>query len=144
MQTEKVALIPAEIQEDHPYTLAEVADLTGLSSHTLRFYEKIGIVRAVPRLPNGRRVYTATHVRWLELVLRLRDTGMTLEDIRLYADLMEAGDSTVAARLEMLEAHRLVLQARLDELHAHMAVLDYKIGMYREWTAEVATSCLRS
>lgn len=71
------------------------SSLVGLSAHTLRYYEKIGLIKNVQRNSSGHRVYTAKDVKWLEFVIRLKETAMPLEEILEYARLREQGSSAV-------------------------------------------------
>ncbi|RMI13892.1 MerR family transcriptional regulator [Cellulomonas triticagri] len=112
-------------------TIAEVAAATGLTPHTLRYYERDGLLLdAVARSTSGHRRYTERDVAWLHLLTRLRATGMPVRDIRAYADLVRAGDGTEPARLAMLEAHRDRVLAELAEVRAHLAGIELKIDVY--------------
>src|ERR1700761_8365752 len=88
------------------WSIGEVSDLTGLSTHTVRFYELEGLFFApVRRNAAGRRVFTADEVEWLKVCLRLRSSGMPLPEIRRYAQLVLQGDGNEAERLEILREH---------------------------------------
>lgn len=79
-------------------SIGQFAARTGLSADTLRYYEKIGLLRHVARDASGFRVYGPRDLEWIGFILRLKDTGMALDDIIRYADLRECGDTTRAAR----------------------------------------------
>ena len=112
-------------------SIAEAADLTGLSADTLRYYERDGLMlRPVPRSGSGHRQFAERDVAWIRLITKLRSTGMPIRDVRRYADLVRAGDGNEAERLELLRAHRRTVLARLAEVQDHLGAIDYKIGLY--------------
>ena len=115
-------------------SIQQFAARTGLSADTLRYYEKIGLLRHVARDASGFRVYGPRDLEWVSFVLRLKDTGMPLEDITRYADLREQGETTLAARQALLEAHAARLQARLQRDQEHLDALQAKIELYRRLT----------
>lgn len=111
-------------------TIAEVAERTGLSHDTLRYYEKAGLIARVGRTGGNQRRYEATDLAWLEFLLRLRETGMSIADMQRFARLRAAGDATVAERLAMLREHRAELAARIRALRRSAGALDDKIRHY--------------
>jgi DNA-binding transcriptional MerR regulator len=113
-------------------TISDVAAQTGLSNHTLRYYERAGLLSGVERNGSGHRRYSSADVEWVVLVTRLRATGMPIRLIRRYAELVRAGEGNEAERLGILEAHRAEVVARIDELQHNLELIDYKIGLYRE------------
>ncbi|HSA52958.1 MAG TPA: MerR family transcriptional regulator [Yinghuangia sp.] len=119
------------------YTISEVAARTGLSAHTLRWYERIGLMphvgREAPRSGNGqagRRRYSERDLGFLEFVGKLRATGMPVADMIRYAELAREGDATLAERHRMLVEHREEVRARISDLTSCLLVLDYKIDFY--------------
>ncbi len=117
-------------------SIAEAADALGLSTDTLRYYERDGLLlRPVPRGGNGHRAYTEADVRWIELVTRLRSTGMPIRDVRRYADLVRAGTGNEADRLAVLTAHRDQVLRQLAEVTTHLAAIESKIATYEGRTA---------
>jgi len=112
-------------------TIAEAAQVTGLTADTLRYYERDGLMlRAVPRASSGHRHYAEGDISWIRLITKLRSTGMPIRDVRRYADLVRAGDGNEQERLDLLRAHRQVVLARLAEVQDHLGAIDYKIGLY--------------
>ncbi|WP_428034816.1 MerR family transcriptional regulator [Amphritea sp.] len=105
--------------------------LTQLSSHTLRYYEKIGLLSNISRNASGHRSYSAKDVEWVRFINRLRDTGMPLAKIRHYADLRAVGDTTFDTRCTLLEQHRDALRLRLEKELEHLQALDAKIEYYQ-------------
>ena len=121
------------------WDIATTADRLGVSAHTLRYYERIGLVR-VERAPSGRRRYDAAAVRRLVFLTRMRTSGMPIRDLRRYIELVEAGRDTVPERLALLTEHRDDLRARIDELRLALAATEYKIAAYTRELEEQATA----
>ncbi|MCX4809786.1 MerR family transcriptional regulator [Streptomyces sp. NBC_01239] len=113
-------------------TIAQVSERTGLSHDTLRYYEKAGLIERVGRSTGNQRRYQAADLAWLEFLLRLRETGMSIADMQRFAALRAAGDVSVADRLAMLRAHRAELADRIRTLRRNAAVLDHKIDHYEQ------------
>ncbi|WP_431947146.1 MerR family transcriptional regulator [Actinacidiphila sp. bgisy167] len=114
------------------YTISEVADITGLSAHTLRWYERIGLMPHVDRSATGQRRFTNRDLDWLAFVGKLRLTGMPVADMVRYAELVRLGDQTLCARRELLESTRRDVRRRIAELRDTLAVLDHKIDTYAD------------
>ncbi|MBM4824831.1 MULTISPECIES: MerR family transcriptional regulator [Streptomyces] len=114
------------------YTISEVVAFTGLTAHTLRWYERIGLMDHIDRSHTGQRRYTNRDLDWLDLVGKLRLTGMPVADMVRYAQLVREGDTTYQERHELLEATRRDVLARIAELHDTLAVLDRKISFYAD------------
>ncbi|MFZ2530715.1 MAG: MerR family transcriptional regulator [Rhodococcus sp. (in: high G+C Gram-positive bacteria)] len=113
--------------------IADAAARLGLTVETLRYYERDGLLlRPVPRSGSGHRRYQDADLKWIELVTRLRATGMPIRDVRRYAELVRAGDGTEPERLALLQAHRLEVLRQLAEVTAHLGAIDYKIGIYTD------------
>jgi DNA-binding transcriptional MerR regulator len=121
-------------------SIGELSKASGLSTHTLRFYEKLGVLKPADRTASGHRQYRADAVAWLDFVLRLKITGMPLAEIRKYAQLRAVGDTTFRPRLTMLELHRKRLVSNIAELSENLAALDTKIRTYRKWLTSPAKS----
>ena len=119
-------------------SIGELARLTGLSPHTLRFYETAGLLRPVVRSASGHRRYRAQDQLWLAFVLRLKKTGMPLAEIRRYADLREQGEGSLSPRLAMLKLHHERLVSQIHELQECSAALEEKISLYERMLAAVA------
>jgi DNA-binding transcriptional MerR regulator len=113
--------------------ISDAAARLGLTPDTLRYYEKDDLLlRAVPRASSGHRRYEQPDLRWIELITRLRATGMPIRDIRRYAALVRAGNGNETERLELLQSHRARVLQQLAEVQTHLAAVDYKIGFYEE------------
>ncbi|MGW0748665.1 MerR family transcriptional regulator [Streptomyces sp. NPDC002587] len=112
------------------YTISEVEARTGLTQHTLRWYERIGLMPHVDRSHSGQRRFSDGDLNWLAFVGKLRATGMSVADMVRYAELVREGEHTVDERRDLLERTRRDVRARLSELTDALAVLDYKIDLY--------------
>ena len=120
-------------------SIAEAADLTGLTADTLRYYERDGLMlRSVPRATSGHRQYADDDISWIRLITKLRSTGMPIRDVRRYADLVRAGATATSKSGSTCSARtaRCVL-ARLAEVQDHLGAIDYKIGIYEARLNEV-------
>jgi DNA-binding transcriptional MerR regulator len=115
-------------------TIAEVAERTGLTRHTLRYYERDGLMLGVDRAGSGHRRYTEDDLCWIELITKLRATGMPIRDVRRYAELVRAGDGNDTARLELLRAHRERVREQLDTTIIYLDAIDAKIMYYENAT----------
>jgi len=114
-------------------TIAEAAERTGVSTHTLRYYERIGALREPPeRAPSGHRRYTERDLSWIVLLTRLRATGMPIATLLRYAELARKGHASAGERKALLLAHRAEVAARVEQLREDLAVIDYKIEIYDE------------
>ncbi|AOR34573.1 MerR family transcriptional regulator [Streptomyces fodineus] len=112
------------------YTISEVVAFTGLTAHTLRWYERIGLMPHVDRSHTGQRRYSNRDLDWLDFVTKLRLTGMPVADMVRYAELVREGESTYAERQALLESTRRDVLNRIAELRDTLAVLDRKISFY--------------
>jgi DNA-binding transcriptional MerR regulator len=114
-------------------SIAAAAERTGLTPDTLRYYEHDGLMlRPVGRTSSGHRRYTDADLRWIELLTRLRGTGMPIRDVRRYAELVRTGDGNEEERLALLRAHRQLVLAQLAEVQEHLGAIDAKIGIYED------------
>ncbi|KQT69003.1 MULTISPECIES: MerR family transcriptional regulator [unclassified Aureimonas] len=110
--------------------IGELARRSGLSAHTIRYYERIGLLPYADRDRSKQRDYDASILIWIEFLGRLRTTGMPIRDMLLYAALRKRGAGTEGERREMLERHRDRVRAHAAELEASLLVLDTKIAGY--------------
>ncbi|MBZ0321372.1 MAG: MerR family transcriptional regulator [Anaerolineae bacterium] len=113
-------------------TIQEAAATTGLTVHTLRYYERIGLLMPIGRAANGHRRYSQQDINLIRTLNRWRQTGMSLVDIQHYVKLIEAGDITAGERRAMLEAHRETVVRQMEELQTTLELIDYKIQNYTD------------
>jgi DNA-binding transcriptional MerR regulator len=117
------------------WTISQVAEKSGLSAHTLRWYERIGLLDRVERGPDGRRRFSETDLEWVVVLKNLRTTGMRIRDMQRYAELVRSGGGQ-AERVELLEQHRELVLESLGQQEACLRVLDRKIKTYRRQLAD--------
>jgi DNA-binding transcriptional MerR regulator len=110
--------------------IGDLAKRSGLSAHTLRYYERIGLLPFADRDRSGQRNYDAAFLTWIEFLGRLKTTGMPISEMLRYAALRKEGDVTGPARRQMLEEHREHVRSHVAELQACLLVLDTKIAGY--------------
>jgi DNA-binding transcriptional MerR regulator len=115
--------------------IGELSARSGRGVHAIRWYEAQGLVPGVERDTGGRRVYTELHVGWLDLMDRLRCTGMTIAQMREYTALVKQGRSTLRQRHALLTAHRARVTDTIAEWTAALRAIDGKIDFYGEWLA---------
>lgn len=115
------------------FHIGRLARETGRSVHTIRWYEKQGLMPGVTRDPGGRRVYTSAHVGWLLFLDRLRFAGMSVREMRRYASLVAQGKKTLRQRLELLEEQHARTAAHLAELQAALRLVEQKQAYYLKW-----------
>ena len=123
---------PARPDPEEGLSIAEAARRTGVSAHTLRYYERAGlIITSVDRTTGGRRRYRRLDLDWIAVCTRLRATGMPIKTIRRYAQLVSAGPGNEKERLALMEAHRADVTAKLAEIQRSLELIDHKIDVYR-------------
>ncbi len=116
-----------------PLSISQAAGATGLSAHTLRYYERAGLMlESVDRAASTHRRYSEDDIRWVTLLTKLRATGMPIRMIRDYADLVRAGEGNEDERLALLRAHRESVLVQLDEIRRNLEAIDHKIEIYSE------------
>src|ERR1035438_7679868 len=123
---------PARSGPQPGMSITEAARRTGVSAHTLRYYERAGlVVTAVRRTAHRRRPSQTQDLYWITVCTKLRATGMPIKTIRRYAQLVSAGPGNEQERLALMEAHRAEVTARLAEVQENLKLIDHKINVYR-------------
>ena len=115
--------------------IGEVASRTGRSIHTIRWYEAQGLIPGVGRDKGGRRLYGAYHVGWLDLMDRLRCTGMSVAQLREYTALVRQGSATLKRRRALLAAHQSRVKETIARWTDALALINAKVEFYDEWVA---------
>ena len=118
--------------------IGEIATRTGRSIHTIRWYEAQGLIPGVVRDKGGRRLYSERHVGWLDLMERLRCTGMSIAEMRKYTALARQGSATLKERRALLAGHRARVRETIERWGEALALLDAKVDYYDEWVASGA------
>jgi DNA-binding transcriptional MerR regulator len=112
-------------------TIEQVAERTGLSAHTLRYYERVRLLDPIGRATSGHRRYAAQDLAWLEFLTRLRTTGMPIRYMQRFADLRRRGNTTIAERRALLEEHKRAVQAHINDLQQNLEMITTKIMDYQ-------------
>ena len=114
------------------YSIGQVAQKTGLSTHTLRYYEKEGLLPFVKKSGSGLRIFSDSDLSWLAMIECLKETGMPLKGIKQYIDWFIEGDSTLQNRLDMFRVQKTHIEEQIAQLQKHMEKINYKIKLYEE------------
>ena len=121
------------------WTIGEAAEKCGLSQHTLRWYERIGLLGHIERGSDGRRRFSDGDLDWLSLLTKLRATGMPVRDMQRYAELVRSGAGQ-AERLELLKRHREQVRRAIASQRECLKLLDAKVSNYENCLAEATTA----
>ncbi len=121
-----------------PLSIREVAAMTEVTVHTLRYYERIGLLAGVPRSESGHRRYREDDVRWVIFLRKMHATGMPIRGMQEYARLLRRGPSTARERRLLLEAHRAEVKAQIAGLQANLDMIEKKIAFYEDMERETA------
>jgi DNA-binding transcriptional MerR regulator len=113
-------------------TIADAARASGVSAHTLRYYERARLLDPIDRNGSGHRRYRDQDLERIRFLTKLRSTGMPIREVRRYAELMKRGEQTNEQRMALLERHREAVLARLQETTQNLELIEWKINYYRE------------
>ena len=114
------------------YSIQDVSKKTGLTAHTLRYYEKEGLISGVERSQGGFRQYTDEDLERLGLICCLKNTGMSIQEIARFVQLTHEGDHTLQERVELLRAHREQVLERMAEMQKHLDKVTWKLNFFSE------------
>lgn len=120
------------------YTIEQAAERMGLTKHTLRYYEREGLLPPVAKAVNGHRRYSEEDLGWLKFLQLLRATGMPIREMKDFMALTWAGNHTIPDRVEVLTRYRAELEKRMAEDREHLAFLNRKIDTYASMLTPVA------
>ncbi len=123
------------------HSIAEASSATGVAADTLRYYERAGVMPSINRTAGGQRNYSADDLGWITFVRRLRATGMSMQHIARYTDMVRQGEGTVADRRRFIEDHRATVASAIEELTDVLAVLDRKIEHYEAAEQGIDVDC---
>ena len=118
------------------YSIQDVSRKTGLTAHTLRYYEKEGLIPSIERSQGGIRQYTDEDLEALGLICCLKNTGMPLQEIARFVQLAHEGDGTLEERVKLLKDHREKLIARMDEMQKYLEKITWKVNFFSGKLAE--------
>ncbi|MFB9275424.1 MerR family transcriptional regulator [Cohnella cellulosilytica] len=112
------------------YTIKQVAEKTKLDAHVLRYYEKEGLLSPVSRKKGGIRHYSEDDLEWLGLIRCLKNTGMSIKQIKSFVDLSAQGKETLKERCDMLVEHKKNVEAQIREMGKHLEKVSHKISHF--------------
>lgn len=114
------------------YTIKQITEKCDLTAHTLRYYEKEGLLPFVGRDDNGNRIFSDHDVEWITLICCLRDTGMSIGEIKRYVDLCLESDKTVEVRRQIILQHKQAVEQKIAQMNDYLARIDKKLAHYDE------------
>jgi DNA-binding transcriptional MerR regulator len=117
--------------QDAGFTIRTMAERCGMTAHTLRYYERVGLIQPVDRARNGHRRYSEADAAWLHFLHCMRDTNMPIREMQRYAAMRAMGQSTLEQRRKLLEDHRAVIAGKIAALERAQTLLTSKIANYR-------------
>lgn len=112
------------------YSISDVAKHFNISAHTLRFYDKEGLLPFITKNKNGKREFTESDLEWVRLVCCLKNTGMKIKEIRKYMDWCVDGEETISLRKQMFIEHRNSIIQHMVEMQGNLQLIDKKIAFY--------------
>ena len=112
--------------------IREVSEKTGITSDTLRYYEKIGLIKNISRDKNGIRNYSDEDIQWLEFVKCMRGAGLSIDVLKKYVNLMDKGNNTIPERKQLLESQLEILKNKKKKIETTISKLKYKIQNYEK------------
>ncbi|GHV61974.1 putative HTH-type transcriptional regulator [Spirochaetia bacterium] len=122
------------------FTIKQVSEKTSLPPHVLRYYENEGLLPGVARSRNGIRRYSENDLEWLSLICCLKNTGMSIKQIKNFVELSMDGDSTLKERCELLKEHKKIVEEQIQEMQKHLLKVTKKIehftGEYKKYAGE--------
>src|ERR1700756_3462857 len=121
--------------QDSGFTIRTMAERCGMTAHTLRYYERVGLIQPVGRARNGHRRYSEADAAWLHFLHCMRATSMPIREMQRYASLREMGEETTEQRRKLLEDHQAAIAEQITALERAHALLTHKIANYRELEA---------
>ncbi|MFQ6792425.1 MerR family transcriptional regulator [Thomasclavelia sp.] len=113
------------------YTIKQVCQKYGLNASTLRYYEKERLLPPIKKNSSNQRIYNEDDLKWLEIIMCMRKTGMTIAYIRNYVDLCKQGNQTLDKRYDILKKQKEILMLQLQELNANIEMIDLKLEKFQ-------------
>lgn len=121
------------------YTISQAAAKAGVSIYTLRYYDKEGLLPFLDKKEDGTRVFKESDFEWLKTVSCLKDTGMSIREIRDFISLCVQGDETLGTRLEILKKHQADFEEKMAQMEQYRTAIQRKVQYYEDALAEVKT-----
>lgn len=124
-------------------TIKEVTEITEIAAHTLRYYEKEGLLPHVKRNENGKRLYDEEDLSWIHFVTALRATGMPIAQIQQYVYLYKEGDSTISERKLMMLNHKKEIERSIRDLYFNLDKINYKLALYDVLESQIERTSIK-
>ncbi|OCL27754.1 MerR family transcriptional regulator [Orenia metallireducens] len=121
------------------YTIRQVAEMVDLTTYTLRYYEKEGLLPFIERNEHGNRVFKDSDIEWIQLVCCLRDTGMSISEIKDYVNLCIEGDKTTELRRQIILDHKLKVEQKIEKMKQSLVKINKKLKCYNDLTISEET-----
>lgn len=112
------------------YTIAQVAEKVDLTAYTLRYYEKEGLLPFVERDEHGNRMFKENDIEWIMLIYCLRDTGMSIAEIKHYVDLCVEGNGTIETRRKIIFEHKKLVEQKTEQMKDYLTKINKKLECY--------------
>lgn len=113
------------------YTISQVAEKCGLTAHTLRYYDKEGLLPFVERSAAGIRKFKEADLEWLGIITCLKETGLPVKQIKQFIDWCLEGDDALAQRYNVFVEQKKSIEAQMAVLQKHLDKVNYKIWYYK-------------
>ena len=123
------------------YSTNQIAQRLGITVYTLHYYDKAGLLPFVERDQNGARVFKDSDFKWLDTIMTLKKTGMTLKNIKQYVAWVMEGDSTLPQRFECIKKQKKAVEKQMADLKKYLDLLDYK-EWYYQTAVEAGTTAI--
>lgn len=124
--------VNGELDSTPKYSVTEAAKISGLSAHTLRYYDDLGLFPFLQRVKGDKRLFSDADMQWVQLIECLRNTGMPISDVKNYVELCLKGNSTLNERLEIVKRQESIMKEQIKEMKKHLKLLQFKKNYYEE------------
>lgn len=124
--------INGELDSTPRYSVTEAAKISGLSAHTLRYYDDLGLFPFLQRTQGDKRLFSDADMQWVQLIECLRNTGMPISEVKNYVELCLKGDSTLNERLEIVTRQETIMKEQIKEMRKHLKLLQFKKNYYEQ------------
>ncbi len=124
--------VDGELDSTPKYSVTEAAKISGLSAHTLRYYDDLGLFPFLQRTPGEKRLFSDADMQWIQLIECLRNTGMPISEVKHYVELCLKGDETLNERLKIVKNQEAIMKDQIREMRKHLKLLQFKKHYYEQ------------
>ena len=128
--------VDGELDSTPKYSVTEAAKISGLSAHTLRYYDDLGLFPFLQRTQGDKRLFSDADMQWVQLIECLRNTGMPISEVKNYVELCLKGNSTLNERLEIVKRQESIMKEQIKEMRKHLKLLQFKKNYYKQQLAD--------